>query len=1134
MAETAVFDHYEVLRRADGSLFELGRGAMGITYKAFDTNLRCHVALKVINAASIDSDVARQRFVREARSAAQLRHRHVASVFHLGVEGDTYFYAMEFIDGETVESLIRRNGPLDPVLALRIVMQVSRALNAAQKHSLVHRDLKPSNLMLVHEDDELVVKVIDFGLAKSSKKGEDGEDDASLSMAGFVGTPHFASPEQLEEKEIDVRSDIYSLGVTLWYMLAGGPPFGGTLAQVMSRHLHDPPPFAQIPDLPAPLRDLLGHMLEKDAASRPQTPADLRREIEACIEALTREREAAGAGAAVDAPAVAVAAAPQNIKLLPNAGSEASGEQRVVRGTFFVGALIANRYEILQDLGEANAGWYFRARDRESQAEVRLMVLHAEWAESRDALTQIEREVEKLGSVQHPNLTRVFGIERGENASFLVLEALEGFSLLELLRARQELTAEEALPLLAQAAGGIDFAIDHGLRRLDLELHQVSVHFPELIGPTAPLLDRKVMRWPEGWTVKLNALGITRELAMSETWAGGQTIVGGMHPAARDLTGGSGGSPAAKYVQSLAAIAYELLGGTLSPVMLGGTSAQPSPRYVPLATLPEEGNEVLKRALDPARTFTSAREFFDTLLAASAADLNRYGSTLPPVATITSPRAAASPVAAMTPLSSALSAEAPSQAHAASGDFRASFPGAEPPRAGRNLHPTGFPAAHRTSAPPTRGTGTAGEPQTEEATPRRGWLSSPTMRIAAAVLVALVVGAVFATLVFRPRKIPTTAASPILSPTPATTAPDISRPAPTPVASPEIAATKPAASPDALAKAVQGPSASIDLNKIVLPSLVAPTPPDRRALLKARLAEAEKYDDAHDWPRALAAYAGIARDFPEVDTGKVRLGLLVTTLVPVIEKLSDAEFARYLEPITEAAKLDSLPAMLILGNRLRRKDPEAAFGWFSRAAALGSAAAMTQVGLMYSNGLGVKRDLDLAVSWFEQAAAKGDVSGRFLLGECYLDGLGIAKNEAKAVALFQEAAAAGEPRAMNRLGMCFHRGIGTAKNFGEAFRLFSGASEVGFDDATGNLGVLYINGDGVKKDEGKAVDLFQQGARRGNAYCMFLLARCHELGSGTPRNQLAAEGWYKKSAEAGNPRAQEWCRRNRVPFTPRE
>ena len=178
----------------------------------------------MINATYLQSDVARQRFVREARAAAQLRHPNVASVFHLGMSGDAYFYAMEFVDGETVELLIKRGGPVDPALALRITLQVTRALGAAAKHHLVHRDIKPANLMLVKEDDDYLVNVIDFGLAKSNKR-EAGDDLATLSMGGFVGTAHFASPEQLEEKEIDVRSDIYSLGVTLWYMLAGRAPF---------------------------------------------------------------------------------------------------------------------------------------------------------------------------------------------------------------------------------------------------------------------------------------------------------------------------------------------------------------------------------------------------------------------------------------------------------------------------------------------------------------------------------------------------------------------------------------------------------------------------------------------------------------------------------------------------------------------------------------------------------------------------------------------------------------------------------------------------------------------------------------------------------------------------------------------
>src|SRR6478752_885487 len=111
------YQQYEVLRREDGSLWELGRGAMGITYKGFDTSLRCPVALKVINSSYLNSEVARQRFLREARAAASLRHQNVASVFQLGTDHESYFYAMEFIDGETVDDYVRRKGLLDPAEA---------------------------------------------------------------------------------------------------------------------------------------------------------------------------------------------------------------------------------------------------------------------------------------------------------------------------------------------------------------------------------------------------------------------------------------------------------------------------------------------------------------------------------------------------------------------------------------------------------------------------------------------------------------------------------------------------------------------------------------------------------------------------------------------------------------------------------------------------------------------------------------------------------------------------------------------------------------------------------------------------------------------------------------------------------
>lgn len=284
MSEPVRFQHFEVRRREDGSLEELGRGAMGITYKAFDTNLRCYVALKVINGAMIESDIARQRFLREARAAAALRHPNVAMVFHLGEEGGDCFYAMEYVVGETLEHMLRRDGALPARLALEICLQVARAFGAAEKQGLIHRDIKPANLMLV-EGADLTVKVIDFGLARNTESSSGGEE-ATLTIGGFLGTPHFASPEQLDEKVLDIRSDIYSLGVTLFYMLAGRVPFSGSVAQVMSQHLHREPPLEMLTDQPPAVIALLKRLLAKDPAGRPQTAGDLRRELEACLTVL--------------------------------------------------------------------------------------------------------------------------------------------------------------------------------------------------------------------------------------------------------------------------------------------------------------------------------------------------------------------------------------------------------------------------------------------------------------------------------------------------------------------------------------------------------------------------------------------------------------------------------------------------------------------------------------------------------------------------------------------------------------------------------------------------------------------------------------------------------------------------------
>ena len=268
------FDHYRLLTREDGTLLELGRGAMGVTYKAVDINLQCAVALKVINARFIGDESARRRFVREARAAASVRHPNVASVFYLGQSDDGYFYAMEFVEGETLENLLKRCGRLEPKIALEIASQVAAGLAAIYEQKLVHRDIKPTNIMVRLKDGGgLTAKIIDLGLAKPVT---DSPTEVAISIPGaFAGTPEFASPEQFAGIPVDIRSDLYSLGVTLWQMLTGQVPFRGSPAEVMFQHLRVPPPLEELDHVPQPVVSLVEYLLGKDPASRPQSPTEL-------------------------------------------------------------------------------------------------------------------------------------------------------------------------------------------------------------------------------------------------------------------------------------------------------------------------------------------------------------------------------------------------------------------------------------------------------------------------------------------------------------------------------------------------------------------------------------------------------------------------------------------------------------------------------------------------------------------------------------------------------------------------------------------------------------------------------------------------------------------------------------------
>jgi len=286
VSENRRFQDFEICCREDGvTLDELGRGAMGITYRARDLTLGSLVALKIISARYSGDPDSRERFRREARAAAQLRHPNVAAVFHFGeTETGRCFYAMELIEGETVEAYVRRNRLLPPYLALEVAVQVARALIAAEAHGLVHRDLKPSNLMIVRSEsrdpDALVVKVIDFGLAKSVAMSSAEGDETRVR---FSGTPDFASPEQLraERASVDTRSDIYSLGATLWYLLCGRAPFRGSSA---GKPRAEALPVEQLAlaHVPDPVVTLLRSMLASEPGGRPSSAQALLTELQRC------------------------------------------------------------------------------------------------------------------------------------------------------------------------------------------------------------------------------------------------------------------------------------------------------------------------------------------------------------------------------------------------------------------------------------------------------------------------------------------------------------------------------------------------------------------------------------------------------------------------------------------------------------------------------------------------------------------------------------------------------------------------------------------------------------------------------------------------------------------------------------
>jgi DNA-binding NarL/FixJ family response regulator len=261
----------------------LGRGGMGIVYRATDLALDRPVALKLVAPTLAGDPLFRARFERECRLAAGLDHPHVVPVFHAGDDAGRLYVTMRFVDGTDLRALLAQEGPLDPLRAAGLIEQVAGALDEAHARGLVHRDVKPANILIGRRDGADHAFLTDFGVSKHRSA------DPALTATGHaIGTADYMSPEQAAGRDVDGRADVYALGCVFFQALSGRIPFErDSELEKLWAHLHDPPPALATlrPDLPQELGAALSTALAKDPADRQQSAGAFAREALAALAA---------------------------------------------------------------------------------------------------------------------------------------------------------------------------------------------------------------------------------------------------------------------------------------------------------------------------------------------------------------------------------------------------------------------------------------------------------------------------------------------------------------------------------------------------------------------------------------------------------------------------------------------------------------------------------------------------------------------------------------------------------------------------------------------------------------------------------------------------------------------------------
>src|SRR5437867_1786505 len=468
--EKVRFGNFEVINDPDGRPLLLGKGTFGRTYQARHCYLDTIVALKIITERYVADAAVRQRFLTEARAVAKLSHPHIARLYDFGEMNGVLHYAMEYCGGGSLADFVAQKGAVPLRQTIEIAQQISGALKCAHVAGFIHRDLKPSNIMLSAPEGPMFAKLIDFGLVQPSVPGATRSfgDDQSADGARFLGTPLFASPEQLREEPMDVRTDLFSLGMTLWFLMAGRAPESGSSAEIAASRLNRESYAARLPaNLPPQFRDVLVQLLEKDRKNRFATAADVFKALNACAAALgfRRARDYTDPAATLEweDAEVTESGAPDFTKVEPAELESVEAE-------------LSSQFNVVARINEDFTGLNYVAEEVGKKGAMSILhVLHPLLLEDGPALERFRAHIAQLIRVDVTEIVRPKAIKRYSDYVAVISDKPGGTDLLSVLRTERTVRLVEAAPLLEKIADVCDRLCAAGLPGAQLAAGRIFV-----------------------------------------------------------------------------------------------------------------------------------------------------------------------------------------------------------------------------------------------------------------------------------------------------------------------------------------------------------------------------------------------------------------------------------------------------------------------------------------------------------------------------------------------------------------------------------------------------------------------------------------------------------------------------------